>query len=150
MRAARSLSYPSSAPVARSRRPRALWSLTALAAAGVLAGVILALVYAGQDARQGDVQRLFYVHLSSFAGAFAAFGAAAFGGVMYLMQRHPLGYPGGVGGGGRVCDEPDQRLSGLDLGAANLEHLVDERSAHDRFGRHDAHRCRLSGAAAGF
>ncbi len=89
MRAARSLSYSSSAPATRPRRPRALWPLTALAAAGVLAGVILALVYAGQDARQGDVQRLFYIHLSSFAGAFAAFGAAAFGGVMYLMRRQP-------------------------------------------------------------
>lgn len=87
MSAAQSMSAAMPSLCARPRPPRALWALTALAAVGVLAGVILALVYAGQDVRQGEVQRLFYVHLSSFVGAFAAFGAAALGSLLYLLRR---------------------------------------------------------------
>jgi heme exporter protein C len=52
-------------------------------------GVVMMLFYAGLDVFQGDVQRIFYVHVSSFAGAFVAFGAGVIGGVLYLVKRNP-------------------------------------------------------------
>jgi heme exporter protein C len=35
------------------------------------------------------VQRIFYLHVSSFAGAFVAFAATVVGGVLYLRTRNP-------------------------------------------------------------
>jgi heme exporter protein C len=69
------------------RRPALLMVITIIAVAGVAAGLVMSLAYAGMDVFQGDVQRLFYVHVSSFAGAFVAFGAAVVGGVLYLWKR---------------------------------------------------------------
>ncbi|HEX2909140.1 MAG TPA: cytochrome c biogenesis protein [Phototrophicaceae bacterium] len=66
---------------------RWLWGLTVASAAGVLVGVVLMLTYAGTDRFQGDVQRLFYVHLASFAGAFLAFVVGVIGGLGYLTTR---------------------------------------------------------------
>jgi heme exporter protein C len=70
-------------------RSAARWIVTLLAAAGVLAGLVLSIVYAGQDVTQGDIQRIFYIHVSSFAGAFVAFGAGVVGGALYLWKRSP-------------------------------------------------------------
>ncbi|MCU0512777.1 MAG: cytochrome c biogenesis protein CcsA [Anaerolineae bacterium] len=47
----------------------------------------LMLAYAGQDVQQGEVQRLFYVHIASFFGAFFSFGAAVLAGIQYLRTR---------------------------------------------------------------
>ena len=74
------------APVDRTRLFRTLQALTVIA---VLFGVYMALGYAGTDARQGQVQRIFYLHLASYAGAAVAFGTAAVAGVNYLRARQP-------------------------------------------------------------
>jgi heme exporter protein C len=54
---------------------------------GVLVGLYMALVYAKTDAIQGDVQRIFYIHMPAFMGAFVAFGMTVIGGAMYLRTR---------------------------------------------------------------
>jgi heme exporter protein C len=74
-------------PPAQSTAPRGLPILTAVTALAVAIGFALAFVIVGPDAVQGDVQRLFYIHLPSFFGAFFGFGAAVIGGVMYLRTR---------------------------------------------------------------
>ncbi len=74
------------APSAASSR-RALPVLTAVTALAVALGFVLAFVVVGPDAVQGNVQRLFYIHMPSFFGAFFAFGATVLGGVMYLRTR---------------------------------------------------------------
>lgn len=63
--------------------------LTALAVVGGLIGTYLALFYAGTDLVQGNVQRVFYFHLSAFMGATLAFVVACGAGVAYLRTRHP-------------------------------------------------------------
>lgn len=68
--------------------PRLLVALTAVTVGLVVFGFYLALGYAGTDVDQGNVQRLFYIHMPSFFGAFAAFGATVVGGIMYLRTRN--------------------------------------------------------------
>lgn len=72
-----------------STRTLILRILSAAAAIGFGIGLYLALGFAGTDVTQGNVQRVFYVHVSSFSGAAVAFAAAAFGGVAYLKTRNP-------------------------------------------------------------
>jgi heme exporter protein C len=72
---------------ASSTPPRALKILTIITAVAVLIGLYLALFHAGTDSLQGHVQRIFYIHMPSFFGAFLAFGATVFGGIMYLRSR---------------------------------------------------------------
>jgi heme exporter protein C len=67
--------------------PRLLWILTACTLAGMAITLFLGLVYVGTDVTQGAVQRLFYVHMPSFFGAFTAFGATVLGGILYLTRR---------------------------------------------------------------
>lgn len=67
--------------------PRRLRILTIVTALGFAATLYLGLFVAGTDVQQGAIQRIFYVHMSSFFGAFTAFGAAVVGGVMYLWRR---------------------------------------------------------------
>lgn len=78
--------YPDK-PKNTTDRIRVLTILSVITLIAVLAGLYLALVYAGTDVLQGDVQRLFYIHMPSFFGAFVAFGATVFGGIMYLRKR---------------------------------------------------------------
>jgi heme exporter protein C len=66
---------------------RTLWIWTIVAIVAFIVGLVMMLAYAGTDAFQGDVQRLFYFHLASFTGAFLAFLVGMFGGVAYLMTR---------------------------------------------------------------
>src|SRR3954462_6506243 len=70
-------------------RTRLLYGLSGLTFLLVVTGVVLALAYAGQDVEQGDVQRIFYTHISSFFGAFIAFSVTVVGGVQYLRTRNP-------------------------------------------------------------
>ena len=52
-------------------------------------GLYLALVFAGTDIDQGNIQRIFYIHMPAFFGAFTAFGATVIGGILYLTTRNP-------------------------------------------------------------
>ncbi len=70
-------------------RTSVLYGLSGVTFLLVVMGVILALTYAGQDSAQGDVQRIFYTHISSFFGAFIAFCVTVVGGVQYLRTRNP-------------------------------------------------------------
>ncbi len=73
-----------------SPAPRAglqVMSATTLIAVGV--GLYLALIFAGTDIDQGNIQRIFYIHMPAFFGAFTAFGATVLGGILYLTTRNP-------------------------------------------------------------
>jgi len=61
---------------------------TLLAFIGFIAGLLMALFFAGTDATQGQVQRVFYVHVSAFSGATVAFFTALVGGAVYLRTRN--------------------------------------------------------------
>lgn len=69
-------------------RTRALWVYTALALVALAVAFGMELFYAGTDVQQGEVQRLFYIHMGSFFGAFVAFGVAVFAGAAYLRTRN--------------------------------------------------------------
>ncbi len=68
---------------------RFLTVLTVITVIAVAAGTYIGLFYAGRDIEQGDVQRLFYLHVPSFSGAFIAFAATVVGGIAYLRTRNP-------------------------------------------------------------
>ncbi len=78
------------APSSESKRgaPLLLKILTVLTIAGISAGAIMSLFYAGQDITQGNVQRIFYFHVAAFSGAFVSFGVGVVGGVLYLIKRN--------------------------------------------------------------
>ena len=78
---------PSSTAVKANRMPRLLVILTIVTVIAVAVGIYMALFYAGTDMEQGDVQRLFYIHVPSFAGSFIAFSATVIGGIVYLRTR---------------------------------------------------------------
>jgi heme exporter protein C len=77
-------------PDSSSRRqlPILLRILTLLAVLGLAAATYLALVYAETDSIQGPVQRVFYMHVASFAGATLAFFITVTGGIGYLRTRN--------------------------------------------------------------
>jgi heme exporter protein C len=74
---------------ASAKRPLLLTILTIVTTILVVISLYMALAYAGQEADQGDVQRIFYIHVSAFAGAFIAFGIGVIGGIAYLVRRNP-------------------------------------------------------------
>ena len=55
---------------------------------GVIIGLYFALVYAGTDTMQGNVQRIFYLHLPAFFSAAFAFASALICGIAYLTTRN--------------------------------------------------------------
>ena len=67
--------------------PRLLRILTIITVLGFAGTLALALVVAGADIQQGEIQRIFYIHMPSFFGAFTAFGLTVIGGVMYLVRK---------------------------------------------------------------
>lgn len=69
-------------------RNRILYVLTGLTVAAVGVGLLLSLFYAETEVVQGDVQRIFYVHMASYFAATVAFASAVFGGVQYLRTRN--------------------------------------------------------------
>ncbi len=69
-------------------RTRVLNLLTVITIISIAFGVYLALFAVGADTEQGDVQRIFYFHVSSFAGAFVAFAVTVVGGLLYLKTRN--------------------------------------------------------------
>ncbi|MBP8974072.1 MAG: cytochrome c biogenesis protein CcsA [Anaerolineae bacterium] len=68
-------------------RTRLLRGLTIAAAVLFVIGLYLALFWVGPERQQGAAQRIFYVHLGSFLGAFIAFGATVVAGIAYLRTR---------------------------------------------------------------
>jgi heme exporter protein C len=73
--------------VERRGLPPLLLLLTLLSIAGIAAGLYMAFGVSGRDIEQGDVQRIFHIHMSSFFGSFIAYGAATLGGILYLRTR---------------------------------------------------------------
>lgn len=69
------------------RRTQILNAMTITSFLGFIIGLALALFFAETDQTQGQVQRIFYMHVSAFSGATVAFFAGAFGGVAYLFTR---------------------------------------------------------------
>ena len=69
------------------RQPRALRLLTIATLLTLPFGLYMALVHAGTDTTQGDVQRIFYLHMPAFFGAALAFGGAMLAGIGYLRTR---------------------------------------------------------------
>lgn len=61
--------------------------LGALATVGMLVAGLMIFVYAPADALEGDVQRIFYLHVSTAIGAYVAFTAVAVGGLLYLWRE---------------------------------------------------------------
>lgn len=77
----------SSAESGVSPVPTLLRLLTLLAVAGIAVGAYFGLVYAATDTLQGNVQRIFYFHVSAFSAAAVGFALAVFSGIMYLIKR---------------------------------------------------------------
>jgi heme exporter protein C len=71
----------------KSSRMRFLRMFTMLTIGLMVLAFFMELFVAGTDIDQGHVQRLFYIHMGSFFGAFLAFGTAVFGGIAYLRTR---------------------------------------------------------------
>ena len=70
-----------------SPQPRLLRALTVLSVLGFAGTLYLGLFVAGTDIQQGEIQRIFYIHMPSFFGAFTAFGATLVGGIIYLKRN---------------------------------------------------------------
>ena len=70
-----------------ARRNQLLNIATVSAVVAFLAAMFMAFVYAGPERIQGDVQRLFYIHLGTFFGSFVLFLAAVVAGIQYLRTR---------------------------------------------------------------
>src|SRR5690606_23793331 len=73
---------------AATSAPSLLRMMTIATVIAVAVGLYMALGYVGPDRDQGDVQRIFYIHMPSFFGAFLAFSATVIGGVQYLRTRN--------------------------------------------------------------
>jgi heme exporter protein C len=67
--------------------PVTLRILTIASVLGLLLTLYLALFNVGTDVEQGQVQRLFYIHMPVFFGAFTAFSATVLGGLQYLRTK---------------------------------------------------------------
>jgi len=68
-------------------RSRVLLGLTIATAIGLVIMLVMALFVAQPDATQGDAQRIFYIHVSSYAGSAVAFFCTVVGGLAYLITR---------------------------------------------------------------
>lgn len=78
---------PTEAQTQQRPMPALLRILTLVTVVGFIGTLILGLFVAGTDIAQGDIQRIFYIHMPSFFGAFTAFGVTVIGGIMYLWKR---------------------------------------------------------------
>lgn len=68
-------------------RTKMLQGLTALSAILFIVAMYMNFGYAGKEVLQGDVQRIFYIHLGAFFGAFVLFFGALIAGITYLVNR---------------------------------------------------------------
>ncbi len=76
-------------PAYPASRTRILYLLTIATAIGMVVTFYLALFYAGTDVEQGNVQRIFYVHVGAFTGGSTAFFITVVAGIAYLITRNP-------------------------------------------------------------
>ncbi len=67
--------------------PALLKLLTIVTLVGFCITLVLGLLVAGTDIQQGEIQRIFYIHMPSFFGAFTAFGLTVVGGILYLWRK---------------------------------------------------------------
>ena len=67
--------------------PTLLKLLTIVTLVGFCITLVLGLLVAGTDIQQGEIQRIFYIHMPSFFGAFTAFGLTVVGGILYLWRK---------------------------------------------------------------
>ncbi|HEY4025915.1 MAG TPA: cytochrome c biogenesis protein [Candidatus Dormibacteraeota bacterium] len=65
---------------------RKLYALTVVAVAAMLVTAGMIFLYAPEDAVQGPVQRIFYLHVGSAMAAFCCFAVVLGGGVAYLWK----------------------------------------------------------------
>jgi heme exporter protein C len=68
-------------------RNRLLKISTYVAIVLVAISAVMIFGYVGPDQLQGHVQKLFYIHLATFFGAFVVFSAAVVAGIQYLRTR---------------------------------------------------------------
>ncbi|MDX1991926.1 MAG: cytochrome c biogenesis protein CcsA [bacterium] len=88
MSAVQEIAFPATPSSAHEkRRSPLLTGLTIITILAVALGLYLALFFAGTDVDQGNIQRIFYLHMPSFFGAFVAFSVTVVGGIMYLRTR---------------------------------------------------------------
>ena len=80
-------SLPTDLRIEASPQPRLLRILTIITILGFAGALVLGLGVAGTDIQQGEIQRIFYIHMPSFFGAFTAFGLTVLGGIMYLARK---------------------------------------------------------------
>jgi heme exporter protein C len=66
---------------------RRLYVLTTAAVAGLVLAAGMIFLYAPEDAIEGPVQRIFYLHVGSAIAAFCCFAAVLGGGVAYLWKE---------------------------------------------------------------
>src|SRR5215813_5948035 len=70
-------------------RTRLLNILTIITIVTMTAAILMALFYAGTDQQQGNVQRIFYMHVGGFTGGATAFFITVVAGIAYLRTRNP-------------------------------------------------------------
>ncbi len=68
-------------------RTRLLQILTIATLLGMVVTFYLALFYAGTDVAEGNVQRIFYIHVGAFTGGTIAFATTVIAGILYLIKR---------------------------------------------------------------
>lgn len=73
--------------VYNERRSLILRGMTIAAVILFAATIIMNFAYPGAERTQGEVQRLFYIHLGSFFGSFVLFFTAVIAGIQYLRTR---------------------------------------------------------------
>ena len=69
------------------RRNSMLMTLTVVSLLLFIASNVINMTYPGREVSMGEVQRIFYLHLGAFFGAFVAFSAAVYAGIAYLRTR---------------------------------------------------------------
>lgn len=83
----KSKSTPLDLRIESSPQPRLLRVLTVITILGFAVTLVLGFAVAGADIQQGEIQRIFYIHMPSFFGAFTAFGLTVVGGAIYLARK---------------------------------------------------------------
>jgi heme exporter protein C len=63
-----------------------LFALAGLSVVALLGAGVMIFAYAPEDAVQGQVQRIFYIHLSSIMAAYLCFGLTVAGSALYLWR----------------------------------------------------------------
>ena len=84
---AKAKSPPIKLDIDGSGQPRLLRILTIITVVGFAGTLALGLKVAGTDIQQGEIQRIFYIHMPSFFGAFTAFGLTVVGGLVNLARK---------------------------------------------------------------